>query len=188
MGAGCVNLRGGKKRQQRKVGREEEGSSSNRPRLAVRKFVLALRGTPVTNPMLYLCDNQAMLKSCLKMGRRRWKRGVSESTRRRYFTGSNQRAMEINNNRSSDITIFGQGESASTRRRTCKWGSRHSNREGCFEPLALMFPWNGTTGQIEQSAHGKCLTGRRCCQLWAMKIESRRGTAGCGMRLDEDQE
>ena len=26
-------------------------------------FVLALRGTPVTKPMLYLCDNQALLKA-----------------------------------------------------------------------------------------------------------------------------
>ena len=39
----------------------EEGSSSNRPELAA--FVLALRGTPVTTPMLYLCDNQALLKA-----------------------------------------------------------------------------------------------------------------------------
>jgi len=46
MGAGYVNLRGKRKRQQRKAGREEEGSSSNRPEVAA--FVLALRGTPVT--------------------------------------------------------------------------------------------------------------------------------------------
>jgi len=38
-GAGYVNLRKQKKWQQRKVGREEEGSSSNRPELAA--FVLA---------------------------------------------------------------------------------------------------------------------------------------------------
>ena len=38
----------GKKRQQRKMGLEEEGSSSNFPELAA--FVLALRGTPVTKP------------------------------------------------------------------------------------------------------------------------------------------
>jgi len=43
------------------MGREEEGSSSNRPDLAA--FVLALRGTHVTKPMLYLCDNQALLKT-----------------------------------------------------------------------------------------------------------------------------
>jgi len=43
------------------VGCEEEGFSSNRPELAA--FVLALRRTPVTKPMLYLCDNQALLKA-----------------------------------------------------------------------------------------------------------------------------
>jgi len=43
------------------MGREEQGSSSNRPELAA--FVLALRGTPVTKPMPYLCDNQALLKA-----------------------------------------------------------------------------------------------------------------------------
>jgi hypothetical protein len=60
MAAGYVNLREKSKRQQRKMGHEEEGSSSNRPELAA--FVLVLRGTPVTKPMLYLCDNQALLK------------------------------------------------------------------------------------------------------------------------------
>jgi len=43
------------------VGREKEGSSTNRPELAA--FVLVLRGTPVTKPMLYLCDSQALLKA-----------------------------------------------------------------------------------------------------------------------------
>ena len=67
MGAGYVNLRKQRKRQQRKVGREEEGSSSNRPDLAA--FVLASRGIPVTKPMLYLCYNHALLKAVKKMGR-----------------------------------------------------------------------------------------------------------------------
>jgi len=57
MGAGYVNL----KKQQRKMRREEEGCSSNRPELAA--FVLALRGTPVTKPILYLFDNSALLKA-----------------------------------------------------------------------------------------------------------------------------
>jgi len=64
MGAGYVNLRIQRKRQQRKVGREEERSSSNRPELAA--FVLALRGTPVTKRMLHLCDNQVLLKASKK--------------------------------------------------------------------------------------------------------------------------
>jgi len=59
--AGYVNLWKQRQRQQRKVGRNEERSSSNRPELVA--FVLALRGTPVTKPMLYMCDNQALLKA-----------------------------------------------------------------------------------------------------------------------------
>jgi len=50
-----------KKRQQRKVGCKEERSCSNHLELAA--FVLALHGTPVTKPMLHLCDNQALLKA-----------------------------------------------------------------------------------------------------------------------------
>jgi len=65
MGVGYVNQRKQRKRKQRKVGCEEEGSSSNRLELAA--FVLALCGTPVTKPTLYLCENQALLKAV-----RRW--------------------------------------------------------------------------------------------------------------------
>jgi len=61
MRAGYMNLRKQRKRQQRKVGRKEEASSSNCPELAT--FVMALCGIPVTKPMLYLCDNQALLKA-----------------------------------------------------------------------------------------------------------------------------
>ena len=68
-----MNRRKQRKRQQRKVGREEEGSSSNLPELAA--FVLALRGTPMTNPMLYLCDNHALLKAV-----KRWVGGGGKAT------------------------------------------------------------------------------------------------------------
>jgi len=61
MGAGYMNLQKIRERQLWKVGREEDGSSLNRPELAA--FVMALHGTPVTNPMLYLCDNQTLLKA-----------------------------------------------------------------------------------------------------------------------------
>ena len=54
MGAGYVNLRRTKKRQERKMGREEQGSSLNRLELAA--FVLALHGIPVTTSVHYLCD------------------------------------------------------------------------------------------------------------------------------------
>jgi len=55
MEAGYNNLRRKKKKHQCKVGREEEGSSSNRPELAA--FLLALRDTLIKEPLLYLCDN-----------------------------------------------------------------------------------------------------------------------------------
>jgi len=61
MGAAHNNLRRKRKRQQCKVGREEEGSCSNRPELAA--FLLALRDTPIEEPLLYLCDNQLLLKA-----------------------------------------------------------------------------------------------------------------------------
>ena len=43
------------------VGREKEGSSSNWPELAA--FLLALRDTLIEEPLLYVCDNQALLKA-----------------------------------------------------------------------------------------------------------------------------
>jgi len=64
MGAGYNDLRRKKKKQQCKVGREEEGSSSNQPELAA--FLLALRDTLMKEPMMYLCDNQSLLKAVNK--------------------------------------------------------------------------------------------------------------------------
>ena len=61
MGAAYNNLKRKRKRQQCKVGREEEGSCSNRPELAA--FLLALRDTPIEEPLLNLCDNQSLLKA-----------------------------------------------------------------------------------------------------------------------------
>jgi len=61
MGAGYDNSRRKKKKQKCKVGREEEGSSSNRLELAA--FLLALRDTLIEEPFLYLCDNQSLLKA-----------------------------------------------------------------------------------------------------------------------------
>jgi len=61
IGAGHNNLRRKKKKQQCKVGREEEGSTSNRPELAA--FFLALDDTLIEEPLLFLCDNQSLLKA-----------------------------------------------------------------------------------------------------------------------------
>jgi len=43
------------------VGREEEGSSSNHPELIA--FLLALHDTLIKEPLLFLCDNQSLLKA-----------------------------------------------------------------------------------------------------------------------------
>ena len=55
-------MRRKKKKQQCKVGLGvQEGSSSNWPELAA--FFLALRDTLIEEPLLYLCDNQSLLKA-----------------------------------------------------------------------------------------------------------------------------
>ena len=64
MGAGYNNLRRKKKKHQCKVRREAEGPSSNRRELAA--FLLALRDTPIEEPLLYSCDNQSLLKAVNK--------------------------------------------------------------------------------------------------------------------------
>jgi len=43
------------------VGRDEEGSSSSRPELAA--FSLARRDALIEEPLLYLCDNESLLKA-----------------------------------------------------------------------------------------------------------------------------
>ena len=57
-------MRRKKKKQQYKVGREEEGSSSNRPELAA--FLLALCDMLIEEPLLFLCDNQSLLPLVVK--------------------------------------------------------------------------------------------------------------------------
>jgi len=61
LGAEYNNLRRKKKKQQCRVRLQEEGSSSNWPELAM--FLLALRDTPIEELLLYLCDNQSLLKA-----------------------------------------------------------------------------------------------------------------------------
>jgi len=114
MREGYVNLRMEKKREHMKVGCEEETSSSKRPELVA--IVLVLRDTLVTKPMLYLRDNQALLKAVKRWQRRRRKGNVSRSTRHRHFIGSYRESPKRYNSRSSDVS--GQKESAL--RRTCR--------------------------------------------------------------------
>jgi len=113
-GAGSVNLRKERKRQQRKVGCEEEGSNSNSLELVA--FVLALCGTPVTTPMLYLYDNQALLKAV--------KIWVGEGGKATLVGAPDtdillEAIAELWKRTTAGAATFsGQGESAS--RRTCK--------------------------------------------------------------------
>ena len=61
MGAGYNKLRRKNKKQQCKVGREQEGFSSNQTELAA--FLLALCDTLLEESLLDLCDNQSLLKA-----------------------------------------------------------------------------------------------------------------------------
>ena len=149
MGAGYVNLR---KQQQRKVGREKEGSSSYRPELAA--FVLALRGTPMTKPVLYLCDNQALLKAV-----KRW-------------VGEGGKATLVG---APDADILLEAIEEVWKRKTAgaatflikvKESSIDQNlqmKEQKSKQTRLFHPWNGTTGQIKQFSHGKNLAGK---EVW----------------------
>jgi len=127
MGAGYVNLRGGKQIQQRKVGREEEGSSSNRPELAA--FVLTvLCGTPVTKSMLYLYDHQVLLKAA-----NRWAGEGGKATLVETIDADILREAKEFRKRtvagSSDVSAQRECES----RRTYKRRSRHPSRQGYFK-------------------------------------------------------
>ena len=133
------------------MGREEEGPSSNHPELAA--FVLALRGTPVTTPMLYLCDNQALLKAV-----KRW-------------VGEGEKATLVGAP-DADILLEAIDE---LRKRTTAGAATflvmvkaHRGKPANEKPTskqtrlfqAKMFPRNGTTGQIKQFSHGKSLAGK----------------------------
>ena len=60
MGAGCCRLGKPDEDQSARVGREEEGTSSNRPELG--GVALALRKAEVGEDVLILCDNESVLK------------------------------------------------------------------------------------------------------------------------------
>ena len=60
MGAGCCRLGTPDAEKMARVGREEEGSSSNRPELG--GVVLALRQAELHEDVLILCDNESVLK------------------------------------------------------------------------------------------------------------------------------
>jgi len=77
---------------------------------------LALRSTPVATPILYLCDNQALLEAVRRWvgkGRKAKLKGAPDSC---ILLEAIEELREKKNIWSSDI--FVQGESASSR--TCK--------------------------------------------------------------------
>ena len=64
MGSGCCRLKLPGADQQIRVGREEEGTSSNRPELG--GVVLALRQAELSDDVIILCDNESVLKAVKK--------------------------------------------------------------------------------------------------------------------------
>ena len=150
-GAAYVNLRGKRKRQQRKVGRGEEGSSSNRPELAA--FVLALRGTPVPKPILYLCDNQALLKAV--------KRWVGEGGKATLVGAPDADILleaieDLRKRTTAGAATFLARVKVKAHR------GEPANEEADIQAdkaiSSKIFPL--TTQQIEQPSHGKSLAGK----------------------------
>jgi len=115
-------------------------------------------------------------EGCEKMHKQRWQSNASRGNRYRHFTGRNQRAPKNDNSRSSNIS----GWSESTSRKTYEWFNR--TRLG----RAKTFTWNGMTGSKGQSSRDKSLVCKE--EQYVIKIESRRGAAGCERSLDEDQQ
>ena len=64
MGSGCCRMGAPEADKQARVGREEEGTSSNRPELG--GVVLALRQAELSEDVLILCDNESVLKAIKK--------------------------------------------------------------------------------------------------------------------------
>jgi len=164
-----------------KVGSKEEGSISNPSRTS--GLCLGITRHPCDNPHAFndLCDNQSLLKSV--------KRWVSEGGKA-TLVGAPDADILL-----EAIEELRKRATAATFLVTLKMHWREPANEEANIPEGMkqtrlfqanMFPWNSTTRKIEQSSHGKGLTGKNV--QWAMKIESRRGTAACGRWIDEDQQ
>ena len=106
MGTGYANLRGkGKKEKLAEEGGTQRGRIQLEPS-GTSSLFLALPGIPVTKPMVYLCDNQMLLKVV-----KSWADEGRDECR-----PSNRRVPKKKNSRSSNIS----GQSESALRRTCK--------------------------------------------------------------------
>ena len=109
-------------------------------------------------------------ESCKKMGRWRRKIDVSMSARRRHFTASNWRAPKKEQQQQQQ-RFWSRWKHIEENLQMEKPASKHTR---LFQPK--MLTQNGTTGQIRKFSHGKSLTVKEL--QWAMRIESRRWTAG----------
>ena len=111
---------------------------------------MALRSTPVTNPMLYLCDNQSLLKAV-----RRWVgegrkatlvgapgadilREAIEELRKRTTAGAVRILVKVKAHREEPA-------------------NEEADIQADKAIQAKMFPQNGA---VEQSSHGKSLAGK----------------------------
>ena len=80
MGSGCCKFQGEEADKCARVGREEDGTSSNRPELG--GVVLALQSAALSEDVLLLCDNAAVLCAIKKWVERTRRKGdASYSTR-----------------------------------------------------------------------------------------------------------
>ena len=119
------------------MGREEKGSSSNRPELAA--FVLALHGTPVTTPMVYLCDNQALVKRWIGEGGKATLVGALDA----YILL--QAIKQLRKRTTAGAATFLVKMKAHRREPANEEADIQADK--LFQ--AKMFPRNSTTGQIE---------------------------------------
>ena len=117
-------------------------------------------------------------ESCEKMGRPKWESDFGRSTRHRLFMGSNWRAPNKNHSRCSDIS----GQRWKRIEENMKTNKQTFIHTRLFQ--AKMFPWSGTK---KLQAIFTWQEPRRKEVRWAVKFESRCGSAGCGKRLNEDQ-
>ena len=124
MGAAYNNLRWKKKKHQCKVGREWKGSRSIQHESAA--FLLALRDTLIEEPMLYLFENQSLLKAvnrwiCQVENQHWWGRLT------RIFWAQPSRFCERGLQWEQQFSFSGNkhflGQSASASRRTSKWAT-----------------------------------------------------------------
>ena len=168
------------KKQQCKVGREEEGSSSNRPELAV--FLLTLRDTLIEEPLLYLCDNQSLLKAVntwIGEGGKATLVGAPDADilaatikipQKHIAAGTATFMVKVNSHR---------GEPANE-------GADILADKAISDPKVGRLAKSGANGRIKQSSRGKNRAARQGKQL--IKIVIRHLIIASGMQYGEGQQ